>query len=179
MDVLVAGADLSVGERIGGDPARIAVARVPARSVLPGMVRSLDEVGDRLLAVPIGAGEPITLATLGGGGVAPRPLAVGERAISVPIGAAGSAAAILAPTVRVDVVAPIGRGESAIAGVVVRAAEVIAVTTPPGADTGVLEGGAVLLRTTEADALRLSAALDLAGGVRLLPRPAGETGVTP
>ena len=43
---------------------------------------------------------------------------------------------------------------------------------PPGAEPGTLEGGAVLLRVSERDALRLSAALDLSGGVRLLPRPA-------
>ena len=54
-------------------------------------------------------------------------------------------------------------------------AEVIAQTTASGVDGSAGEGGAILLRVGERDALRLTAALDRAGGVRLLPRPTGPT----
>ncbi len=177
--VLVAATDLGVGTRLDQTDGIVTVVQVPAAGVLPGMRRNLDEVRGRTVAVPVGAGEPVTEAALGGApGVGPEPLREGQRAVSVPLAAAGAAAVVLVPGVRVDVLAPPVEG-STDARVVVAAAEVLAQTTPPGAESGTLDGGAVLLRVGERDALRLSAALDLTGGVRLLPRPpdadAGES----
>jgi Flp pilus assembly protein CpaB len=176
--VLVAATDLGVGTRLDQVESVVAAVQIPAAGVLPGMRRTFDEVRGRTVAVPVGAGEPLTEAALGGSpGVGPEPLREGQRAVSVPLAAAGAAAAVLVPGVRVDVVAsPVGGATDA--RVVVAAAEVLAQTAPPGAEPGTLDGGAVLLRVGERDALRLSGALDLAGGVRLLPRPAG-TGEEP
>jgi hypothetical protein len=75
----------------------------------------------------------------------------------------------------VDVVASNADGLAPAARVVVADAEVIAQTAAAGVDTAGGEGGAILLRLRERDALQLTAALDRAGGVRLLPRPAGPT----
>lgn len=173
VEVLVAAADLQAGTRIGEDA--IAAVRVPARGVLPGLYRSRDAVLGRVVSAPIARGEALTPSGLGGSlGVGPEPLAVGERAVSVPISAAGAAAAVLSPGVLVDVVATRGDGAPE-ASVVVAAAEVLAVTAAAGADDAAgSEGGAVLLRARGRAALRLSAALDLGRGVRLLPRPAAE-----
>ena len=178
--VLVAASNLSAGTRLERIDTTVTPVRVPAAGVLPGMRRSFDEIEGRTLAVPVAAGEPLTDAALGGApGVGPEPLQDGQRAVSVPLAAAGAAAAVMAPGVRVDVVAPPVEG-STDARVVVVAAEVLAQTLPPGAEPGTLDGGAVLLRVSERDALRLTAALDLSGGVRLLPRPAGSvSGTTP
>lgn len=178
--VLVAATNLSVGTRLDRADTTVQLVRVPAAGVLSGMRRSFDEIRGRTIAVPIAAGEPLTDAALGGAlGVSPEPLQDGQRAVSVPLAAAGAAAAVMVPGVRVDVVAPPAEG-STDARVVVVAAEVLAQTLPPGAEPGTFDGGAVLLRVSERDALRLSAALDLSGGVRLLPRPAGAVdGTTP
>lgn len=169
--VVVATSNLNVGTRLDRPESSLTVATVPVGGVLPGMLRTLDDVRGRTIAVPVATGEPVTEAALGGApGVGPEPLRQGERAVSVPLSAAGAAAAVLVPGVRADVVAAPVEGATD-ARVVVVAAEVLAQTAPPGAEPGALDGGAVLLRVSEADALRLSAALDLSGGVRLLPRP--------
>lgn len=171
--VVVAMTNLPVGTRLDQVESTLTSVRVPVAGVLPGMRRSFDEVRGRTIAVPVAAGEPVTDAALGGApGVGPEPLRDGQRAVSVPLAAAGAAAAVLVAGVHVDVVAPPAE-RSADARVVVVAAEVLAQTLAPGAEPGTLEGGAVLLRVNERDALRLSAALDFSGGVRLLPRPAG------
>ncbi len=175
--VVVASEPIAVGLRLDDPAAVLTLAPVPSGARLPGMMRSFDEVQGRTVAVPIAAGEPVTQAALGGApGLAPPPLAAGERGLSVPIAAAGAAAAVLVPGSRVDVVASNADGPVAAARVVVADAEVIAQTTASGVDAaGGDEGGAILLRVGERDALRLTAALDRAGGVRLLPRPAGLT----
>lgn len=174
-NVVIASRDLPVGTRIGGSDADLGVRPIPSDGVLPGMVTTPDDLAGRVLAVPVSAGEPVTHAAVGGvsaGLVAP--LAAGERAVSVPLATAGAAAAILVAGVHVDVVAsPAGAGGDA--RVVVSDAEVMAQTTPPGTDPGSFDGGAVLVRVSEADALRLSAALDSAGGIRLLARPVAPT----
>jgi Flp pilus assembly protein CpaB len=172
--VVVAAEPIAVGVRLDAPEGLLMLTPVHAGAVLPGMARTLDEVRGRTVAVPIAAGEPVTQAALGGlPGLAPPPLAPGERGLSVPIAAAGAAAAVLVSGSRVDVVAASSDGEAA--RVVVADAEVIAQTTAAGVDSGGGEGGAILLRVGERDALRLTAALDRAGGVRLLPRPAGPT----
>ena len=172
--VVVAAEPLPVGTRLDDPASVLALAPVAERAVLPGMARSFDEVRGRTVAVPISRGEPVTQAGLGGApGLAPAPLAAGERALSVPVAAAGAAAAVLVPGVRVDVVASVTEGAAA-ARVVVADAEVIAQTAAPGVDAGGGDGAAILLRVGERDALRLTAALDSARGVRLLPRPAAD-----
>jgi Flp pilus assembly protein CpaB len=170
VDVLVAARDLAVGSA-PDSPGNAAWVAVPASGVLPGMVSDPGAVGARRLAVPLGAGEPITDASLGGAiGRMPAPLQLGERAISVPAPAAGAALPVLVPGVRVDIVASLGDRGAAV--IVVRGAEVIGVQTP-GDEFGSGEGS-VLMRVRAADALRLSAAIDRAVGVRILPRPSAE-----
>ncbi len=170
-EVIVAALDLPIGSRLAteGQVRRVAV---PAQAVLPGMLSDLGQVGPRLTAVPIAAGEPITDSVLGGQvGHIPAPLAPGERAMSVPASAAGAALPVLVPGARVDIVASLGdSGESQS---VVRAAEVIT-THLPDDSVGQSDDGAILLRVLEADALRLSGALDRGAGVRVLPRPTQE-----
>ena len=174
--VVVASEPILVGVRLDDPEAVLTLTPVPAGALLPGMARAFDEVRGRTVAVPIAPGEPVTQAALGGApGLAPPPLAAGERGLSVPVAAAGAAAAVLVPGARVDVVASNADGPAAAARVVVADAEVIAQTTPSGVDGASGEGGAILLRVGEREALRLTAALDRAGGVRLLPRPTGAT----
>jgi len=172
--VVVAAEPLSVGVRLDNPETVLRVAAMPAGAELTGLATALDQVRGRTVAVPISAGEPLTEAALGGApGLAPAPLAAGERGLSVPTSSAGAAAAVLVPGSRVDVVAS-NVDEPAGARVVVANAEVIA-QAPPGTDSGAGDdGGSILLRVGQRDALRLTAALDRAGGVRLLPRPAGE-----
>lgn len=173
--VVVAAEPIAVGMRLDEPEAVLMLTPVPAGALLPGMARALDEVRGRTVAVPIAAGEPVTQAALGGmPGLAPPPLAPGERGLSVPVAAAGAAAAVLVAGSRVDVVASAAEGE-ATAKVVVADAEVIAQAATAGVDSEGGESGAILLRVGERDALRLTAALDRAGGVRLLPRPVGST----
>lgn len=178
--VLVAATNLSVGTRLDRIETAVTPVLVPVAGVLPGMHTDPEDLRGRTIAVPLAVGEPVTDAALGGApNIAPEPLRDGERAVSVPLTTAGAASAVLVPGVRVDVVATAQEGRTD-ARVIVVAAEVLAQTVPPGAEPGALDGGAILLRVGERDALRLSAALDLAGGVRLLPRPAGEVdGVAP
>jgi pilus assembly protein CpaB len=178
--VLVAARPLSVGTRLDRPEQVLASVAVPAAGVLPGMYVRAEQLQGRVIVVPVAQGEPVTDAALGGApGVGPEPLRDGQRAVSVPALAAGAAAVVLVPGVRVDVVASPTDGATE-ARVVVSDAEVLARTVPPGADDGAAEGGAVLLRVGERDALLLSAALDLGPGVRLLPRPASRAeGTTP
>ncbi len=171
--VVVAARDLPYGANLDESTANVRELLVPRDGVLPGMVQRPSELAGRSLSVPVRAGEPITQASLGGEpGVAPEPLRRGERAISVPRVAAGAAIAALVPGARVDVIASSDSGEARL---VVARAEVIAQTIPNGADA-VSDGGAVLLRVTAKGALDLSAALDGARGVRLLPRPTNDEG---
>jgi Flp pilus assembly protein CpaB len=169
--ILVAATELPAGARLDGEPAPVRIEMVPRGGRRPGMLAGPGEVGGRRLVVPVGEGEPVTEAGLGGpplgGG---RPLEPHERAVSVPRAAAGAAAVVLVPGMLVDVVgAPLDGGTQA--DLVVAAAEVIVQTGP--VDTGDVAGGdgAILLRVGARDALRLSAALDRGAGVRLLPRP--------
>ena len=74
-----------------------------------------------------------------------------------------------------DVVSSSGEGPSGRTRVVVAGAEVLAVD--PGGDTstgGPADGGVVLLRATQRDALRITAVLNFARDVRLLARPVDE-----
>ena len=87
----------------------LAVVPVPAGLALDGVFADPAEVAGRRVSVPVGAGEPLSQAALGGApGSVPSPLAVGERAVAVPLSAAGGAG--LVPGARVDVVASTGEG---------------------------------------------------------------------
>jgi Flp pilus assembly protein CpaB len=171
--VVVAATDLGVGTRLDRTEELAMTVLVPRDGVLPGMFTSAESVRERVVNVPVAAGEPITEAVVGGSGeLGPKPLAFGERAVSVPLAAAGAAAAVLVPGARVDAVSSPAEGDGD-ARVVVAAAEVLATTPPAGADEGGLEGAA-LLRVSERDALRLTTALDSPRGIRLLPRPVAD-----
>jgi Flp pilus assembly protein CpaB len=171
MEVLVASNDLPVGADLAAE-SRVRLARIPADAVLTGMLTTVEQLGGRVTAVPLGAGEPITDASLGGAlGRVPAPLAPGERAMSVPASAAGAALPVLVPGAQVDIVTSLG--DRSGGQDVVRGAEVIT-TQLPDAGSGGAGEGAILLRLPEADALRLSGALDRGAGVRVLPRPAQE-----
>lgn len=172
VDILVAADDIAAGTPVGSAP--LVARSVPAPTAeLAGLIRQSDEIQGRRFAVAVGAGEPITQAGLGGDPeIAPRALASGERAISIPAVTAGAALPALVPGARVDVTAPSASGEAAI---VVRDGEVIARhESDPATGTG-SEGG-VLLRVREQDAVRLSAAVDGAAGIRILIRPFDEAG---
>ncbi len=152
------------------------VGRVEIPSDLPlaGLLTSADVALGRRTVAGIAVGEPLTLASLGGGpGSGPRPLAPGERAAPVPLASHAAAGAGLVPGARVDVVASTGEGASGRSRVVVADAEVLAVDT--GGDPAVGEPS-VVLRVRAAEALRLTAATNFARDVRLLVRPALEIG---
>jgi hypothetical protein len=91
--------------------------------------------------------------------------------MAVPASAAGAALPVLVPGAQVDIVTSLG--DRSGGQDVVRGAEVIT-TQLPDAGSGGAGEGAILLRLPEADALRLSGALDRGAGVRVLPRPAQE-----
>ncbi len=153
-------------------------APVPAGLELAGLLGSPDDALGRHTAAPVAAGEPLTQAALGGApGTGAAPLRAGERAVAVPLSAAAGAAAI-APGSRVDVVASSGEGLAGRTQVVVSDAEVLATT--PASEAGDLPAtGEALLRTTAAQALRVTAALNFAREVRLLTRPRDEIGSAP
>ena len=116
-------------------------------------------------------GEPVTEASLGGGVAVPSPLTPGERAVPVPAAAAGvGPAGVLRPGTLVDVVASSGEGPAGRTSVIVAGAEVL--SSDAADDSGL--GGAVLLRASAKESLRITAALNFARDVRLLARPLGE-----
>jgi pilus assembly protein CpaB len=155
-------------------PAALAVESVPTAAMLPGTLADPAQALGRRVAVPVGVGEPVTEAALGGSpGIGPAPLSVGERAVPVPLAAAGGGAAGLVAGARVDVVASTGEGPAGRTAVVVPAAEVLAVAADPVAD-GVGTAGEVLLRVSATQALRITSALNFAREVRLLVRPPQE-----
>ena len=154
----------------------LVAAPAPAALDLRGVFADAGEVVGRRVVVPIGAGEPLTEATLGGGaGAGPSPLAAGERAVAVPLSAAGGAAAGLTAGARVDVVASTGEGLAGRTAVVVGDAEVLAIAETRSPD-GFGESGEAWLRVSSAQALRITAALNFAREVRLLARPRDEGG---
>ncbi len=145
---------------------RFSTVRIPKDTPLTGFVSAEEAVGRRTVG-PIGAGEPLTSAAIGGiESPAPSPLRPGERAITVPLRAAGASAATLIAGDVVDVVATTGEGLTGRAEVVVSGAEVLAVVM--GADG---EDDGAVLRTNARAALRVASALNFAREVRLLRRP--------
>jgi pilus assembly protein CpaB len=176
--ILVARAPLPPGLLIRGDIAGEALAEraVPSSLRLPGVLTDPAQAAGRRIVTRIGAGEPLTQAAFGGApDSGPAPLAPGERAVAVPLSSAAGAAAGLVPGARVDVVASTGEGVAGRTALVVADAEVLAVAEDPSAD-GIAASGSAWLRTSAAQALRITAALNFAREVRLLARPGAETG---
>lgn len=174
--VLVAARAIAAGEVIGGDGARglLAFAPVPADGVLPGMLIDPGEASGRRVVAPVGEGEPLTQAALGGApGLGPAPLEAGERAVAVPLRALGAAAGAPAPGTRVDVLASDGEGLAGRTRVVVAGAEVLAIMRDD-VSRGDGSGDALLLRVSTEQALEVTRALDFAREVRVVVRPATE-----
>lgn len=173
--VVVADRAIPAGTVLAPDASEVPLRSVtiPAGLPLAGLVSSPDALDGLRTIAPLAAGEPVTLAALGGGpDSGPGPLLSGERAVSVPLAAAGSAASALRPGVRVDAVASVGEGAAGRSEVVVADAEVLAVDSD-AADSQLL-AGSVIVRVSEKDALALTEALNFAREVRLLVRPLGE-----
>lgn len=148
----------------------------PAELALRGVFADPAQAVGRRVAAPVGPGEPLSEASLGGApGGGPAPLAIGERAVAVPLSAAGGSAAGLSGGARVDVVASTGEGLTGTTTLVVADAEVLAVAAA-AAGGGLESSGEALLRVSSRQALRITAALNFAREVRLLVRPADELG---
>jgi len=174
--VVVARVVIPAGTLLDEDTAAaaLALAAVPDVLGLRGLVRSAAGAVGRRTVAPLGPGEPVTEAVLGGSpGVGPAPLAAGERAVPVPLRAAGGPVAAPAPGSRVDVMASDGEGPAGRTRVIVADAEVLAVTPAASGDSGDV-GGGVVLRLSADDALAVARALDFAREVRIIARPAGE-----
>lgn len=173
--VLVAQVAIPAGADLAGEGARGSLVRAPVPSglELTGLLRDPAAIAGRRLLVPLGPGEPLTEAALGGSpGTGPAPLAEGERAISVPLALAGGTAGAVRPGVRVDLVASSGEGLTGRSRVVVANVEVLQVDHI-ATDDGRIDPGA-LLRVTARQALRVTEAIDFARGVRLVIRPMAE-----
>jgi Flp pilus assembly protein CpaB len=176
--IVVAQEPLPAGLLIDEVVAATALAAVPgvAAGELRGVFSDPVELVGRRVAVPVGAGEPVSDAALGGAdGTVPAPLRIGERAVAVPLSAAGGPAAGLAAGSRVDVVASTGEGPAGTSALVVADAEVLAVAGSAEDDLAAGSGEA-LLRVSSPQALRVTAALNFAREVRLLVRPLDEVG---
>lgn len=174
--VLVARTGIPAGTLIDEEIAAssLAIASVPDDLSLRGLLSAAGGALGRRVAAPIGPGEPITQAALGGSpGIGPSPLVPGERAVPIPLRAAGGPAVAPGPGSRVDVIASDGEGPAGRTRIVVTDAEVLAITPPAGDGGGDVTGGLVLrLRTDQA--LEVARALDFAREVRVVTRPAGE-----
>ena len=174
--VVVARVVVPAGTLLDEDTASrsLALASVPDGIGLRGLVTSASGAVGRRTVAPLGPGEPVTEAVLGGSpGVGPAPLAPGERAVPVPMRAAGGPVSAPAPGSRVDVIASDGEGPAGRTHVIVADAEVMAVTPGTPGDA-VDSGGGVVLRLSAPDALAVARALDFAREVRVIARPAGE-----
>jgi len=174
--VIVAARAIPAGEVIGTGGARglLAFATVPVEGLLPGMLLDPADTTGRRTVAPVGAGEPLTQAALGGApGLGPAPLMAGERAVALPLKALGAAASAPAPGARVDVLASDGEGLAGRTRVVVSGAEVLSIMRD-GLSRGDGSGDAVLLRVTVEQALEVTRALDFAREVRVVGRPASE-----
>ncbi len=177
--IVVAREPLPAGLLLDAETTAASLRTMPVPEGLPlrGTFSDPAEAVGRRVAAPVGPGELLSEAALGGApGSGPAPLAVGERAVAVPLSAAGGSAAGLSAGARVDVVASSGEGLTGTTALVVADAEVLAVAvSPPQAG---FEGsvGEALLRVSSRQALRITAALNFSREVRLLARPADELG---
>lgn len=173
--VVVARVVIPAGTLLDEDVAShvLALAPVPDDLTLRGLVTGADGAVGRRTVAPLGPGEPVTQAVLGGSpGTGPAPLAAGQRAVPVPMRAAGGPVAAPVPGSRVDVIASDGEGPAGRTRVIVSDAEVMAVSPPDGGEGG--EAGGVVLRLATDDALQVARALDFAREVRVIARPADE-----
>lgn len=154
-------------------PQDLAYRQMPLRWVAPRTVGSADDAVGLRTAVPLDRGTPLTAPVLRSTAAqADDALASGDRVLELV--AVGSARLIGSDT-RVDVVQTSERADgSQSTKVVAEAVEVLEVRDAPE-QTG--EGGAQVsatVRVPRAAALKLAAAQDGGGSLRLLPRAAWD-----
>ena len=140
VSVLVAATDLPWGTAL--TPERLNTVSIPESYAVPGAITDPSTVNRRLLAAPMRAGEVLTDSRL-----AAPPRADGTLAVPVRL-ADADVAALLAPGMRLDIVAV---GRSGDASVV---AEQVRLITIPEGTTGSL----LLVAADRATAIRLAAA---------------------
>jgi pilus assembly protein CpaB len=185
--VAVAARDLRAGARLA--PRDVAVRRVPAAYAPRRVLASPAQAAGHAAGVPLSAGAYLTPDLLTGSAQArsgglPR----GQRAVEIAV-AGGGALESAGPGTRVDVLvsteADNGQGSTSVA---LENVELLALRAA-SADPSELDAGAgpdetpadaatavATLRVTLRQALYLTAAQNFAREVRLLPRPAGDTG---
>jgi pilus assembly protein CpaB len=172
---LVARSDVEPGKRVaGGD---LELRRVPTRFLPPDALgASIDAVGLRA-AVRIPRGAYVTASALASpSGSADRPgaaLAPGERALDVAVSNTG-AAELGGPGARVDVLVTTGKdGGAGRTTLAMQDIQLLGVRPGSGQASDQL---VATLRVTVRQAVYLTAAQNFAQEVRLLPRPAGDSG---
>lgn len=162
VDVLVAGRDLAPGTRLtAGDleVRTVAAALAPASGVPPPA-----EVVGRVVAGPVGAGEPVSRSRLVGAGLA----AAAPGRATLPVRLADAAAVgLLRAGDRVDLVAAdLQGGPGAVASPVASAVDVLAVPASPAPDAvasgavggATLPGSLVVVAVDPADVAPLTQA---------------------
>jgi pilus assembly protein CpaB len=186
--VVVAARDLRAGARLA--PGDVAVRRVPVAYAPRRVLASPAQAAGHAAGVPLAAGAYLTPELLGGStqGRSTGGLPRGQRAVEIAV-AGGGALESAGPGTRVDVLvsteASDGRGSTSVA---LENVELLALREP-AAESSELDPGAgpdesaadaatavATLRVTLRQALYLTAAQNFAREVRLLPRPAGDTG---
>jgi pilus assembly protein CpaB len=185
VDVLVAARDLPAGARVGRGALR--VARVPARFAPPDALGSAAAVVGARVAVPVRAGGYLGAGVFAGGeagggsggrsgGGSVGRIGRGRRVVTVEAAGAGGLAG-LAPGARVDVLVSTengaggGRTVMALAG-----AELVAVGSTTGGESGGDAGAAADLAVTPDSAAGLAATPDSAAPAESAAAgPAGRT----
>ncbi len=122
VEVLVAARDLTGGDV--ASPTTIAVRRIPKEWMLPDSLRPVDfeAVRQRVIALPLRTGHPLTLAHFRSSGLSGSALRLdpGYRAISIPVDEVSSVGGLIQPGDHVDLwAAPLAVGgtESALVSV--------------------------------------------------------------
>ncbi|MDH3226947.1 MAG: hypothetical protein OEM67_07650 [Thermoleophilia bacterium] len=141
---------------------------VRGAGALEGLLRESDETDGLTLSAPVGPGEPISRAALGGVGTLP-PLSADERLISLPLSSAGAVAGALTVGTRVDVASTVAEGPLGAAALIVGDSEVVGIETGAG-PLGQGAGG-VILKLARSEALAVSEALGAGRDLRLIVRP--------
>lgn len=169
--VLVASESLSSGDDIMTAVAdgRLAFREVSGLDGIAGLIDEQNDLAGARLAVPVGVGEPITAAVLGGLDRQLPRVGPSERLVSIPLTSVGAVTAAVAPGTEVDVVASALEGPSTASRVVAERAAVVAVEDRVEA----LERGAggVVIRVTDHEALGVTEALATGRDLRVIVRP--------
>ena len=115
VEVLVAARDLAGGDV--ASPTTIAVRRIPKEWMLPDSLGPVDfeAVHQRVIALPLRTGHPLTLAHFRSSGLSGSALKLdpGYRAISIPVDEVSSVGGLIQPGDRVDLwAAPVTAGSA-------------------------------------------------------------------